>query len=290
MSFKLSASKTKSSSSGTEDYTKSSTPDVPDWLAQPTQSLVGKMTKLGEVDPASLVSGVNPLQGQAAAGASQLGSDAASWIPALMNKAAPTVKAESLLTNLEDYYNPYREQVTDTAMADFDADAGRTRAQQDLSLAGSSAFGGSGAALTKSMTEGELARARSTQLAGMLSDMFTTSAGLSNTDAARRQSANESNARLDLETRAQKAALGFGRDESERANIATQAGIGEALRGIDTEQKRAPFDLQDWLTQNLAGLNPALFTGQSETGSSKTTGKSKGTSIGASAGYTYGGG
>lgn len=290
MSFKLGGSKTKASSSGTEDYTKTSTPNVPDWLAQPTQSFASNLTKLSATDPYSLVSGADPLQSQAAAGASQLGSDAASWIPALMNKAAPTVNAESLLTNLESYYNPYRKEVTDTAMADFDADAGRTRAQQDLSLAGSSAFGGSGAALTKSMTEGELARARSSQLAGMLSDMFTTSAGLSNSDAARRQSANEANASLDLQTRAQKAALGFGRDESERANIATQAGIGEALRGIDTEQKQAPFNLQDWLTQNLAGLNPALFTGQTDVGSSKTTGKSKGTTLGASAGFTYGGG
>lgn len=290
MSFKLSGSKTKSSSSGTEDYTKTSTPNVPDWFAQPTQKLVGNLDALGATDPASLVSGVDPLQAQAAAGASQLGSDAASWIPALMNKAAPTVNAESLLTNLEGYYNPFRENVTDTAMADFDANAGRTRAMQDLDLAGSGAFGGSGSAITKSLTEGELARARSSELSGMLAEMFNTSAGLSNSDAARRQAASEANANLDLQTRAQKAALGFGRDDSERANIATQAGIGEALRGIDTEQKQAPFNLQDWIAQNLASLNPALFTGQTDVGSSKTTGKSKGTSIGASAGFTYGGG
>lgn len=289
MSFKLGASKTKASSSGTEDYTKTSTPNVPDWFAQPTQSLVGKLESLGATDPSSLVSGVDPLQSQAAAGASQLGSDAASWIPALMNKPAPTVNAESLLTNLDAYQNPYREQVTDAAMTDFDANAGRTRAMQDLDLAGSGAFGGSGAAITKSLTEGELSRARSSELSGMLADMFNTSAGLSNSDAGRRQAASEANANLDMQTRAQKAALGFGRDDSERANIATQAGIGEMLRGIDTEGKQAPFNLQDWLTQNLAGLNPALFTGQSETGSSKTTGKSKGTSVSAEAGFKYGG-
>lgn len=290
MSFKLSGSKTKSSSSGTEDYSKTSTPNVPDWFAQPTQSLVGRLNTLGATDPASLVSGTDPLQAQAAAGASQLGSDAASWIEKLMNKPAPTVQAESLLTNLESYYNPFREEVTDKAMTDFDANAGRTRAMQDLDLAGSGAFGGSGAAITKSLTEGELARARGSELSGLLAEMFNTSTGLSNSDAARRQAANEANASLDMQTRAQKAQLGFGRDDSERANIATQAGIGEMLRGIDTEQRRAPFDLQDWLAQNLASLNPALFTGQSETGSSKTTGKSKGTSIGASAGFTYGGG
>jgi len=290
MSFKLGASKTKASSSGTEDYTKTSTPNVPDWFAQPTQSLVGKLEGLGATDPASLVSGVDPLQAQAAAGASQLGSDAASWIPALMNKPAPTVNAQSVLTNLESYYSPFREQVTDAAMSDFDANAGRTRAMQDLDLAGSGAFGGSGAAISKSLTEGELARARSSELSGLLSSMFNTSAGLSAGDADRRQSASATNANLDLQTRAQKAALGFGRDESERANIATQAGIGDALRGIDTENKQAPFNLQDWLAQNLAGLNPALFTGQSETGSSKTTGKSKGTSLSAEAGFKYGGG
>lgn len=290
MSFKIGGSKTKASSSGTEDYTKSSTPNVPDWFAQPTQSLVGKLEGFGATDPASLVSGVDPLQAQAAAGASQLGSDAASWVEKLMNKPAPTVQAESLLTNLESYYNPFRENVTDTSMADFDANAGRTRAMQDLDLAGSGAFGGSGAAITKSLTEGELARARSSELSGMLAEMFNTSTGLSNSDAGRRQAASEANANLDMQTRAQKAALGFGRDDSERANIATQAGIGEMLRGIDTEAKQAPFNLQDWLTQNLAGLNPALFTGQSETGSSKTTGKSKGTSLSAEAGFKYGGG
>lgn len=290
MSFKIGGSKTKASSSGTEDYSKTSTPNVPDWFTQPTQSLVGRLNTLGATDPASLVSGIDPLQAQAAAGASELTTGNAAWMDKLMNKPAPVVSAESVLTNLESYYNPFREEVTDKAMADFDANAGRTRAMQDLDLAGSGAFGGSGAAITKSLTEGEMSRARSSELAGMLSDMFNTSTGLSNADAGRRQSASEATANLDMQARAQKAALGFGREENARANIATQAGLGGTLRDIDTEQKQAPFNLQDWLTQNLAGLNPALFTGQSETGSSKTTGKSKGTSLSAEAGFKYGGG
>jgi hypothetical protein len=287
MSFSLGFGKTSGKQSGSENYTKTSTPNVPDWLAQPTQAVMSRIESLGATDPYSLIPAANPLQNLAATGASKLGDYAA--IDKLVNTPAPTTTAESLLTNLESYYNPYRNQVSDAAMADFDTDAGRTRAAQDLALAGEGAFGGSGAALTKSLTEGELSRARNAQMSKLLSDMFTTSAGLSNQDAARRQAANDLNAQMALQTRANKGQLVLNREAAKRDDVLAQLGIGDALRGIEAEQRQAPFSLTNWLADAIASLNPELYTSRTETGNSTSSGKSSGTQFNANAAFKYGG-
>lgn len=303
MSFGLSGSKSKSKSSTDSNLTSTTTPNVPDWLLQPAQDAAANITKLGKTDPSTLVPGEDPLQAQARVRAGGLtGSPwnfdaAADLTRGIAGQGAKKVESASLLDGLESYMSPYRKDVVDATTADFDVGAGKTRAAQDLAIAGEGAFGGSGAAITKSATEGELARGRATTVATLLDQMFNTGAGLSNMDAGRRQSASSENAALAMQQRAQTldaarqlADLSAGFDATQRANIATQAAAGETARGIATDQVQAPFNLQDWINQAMAGLNPDLFTGKTTTEVGTSKSKGSGSQIGASASASYGGG
>lgn len=105
--------------------------------------------------------------------------------------------AASLLDGgLARYLSPYQSQVTDAAMADFDANAGRVRAQQSAQGALNGAFGGSRYGIQEAQTEGELARARNSGLASILQGGFDRATSLADSDANRSQSVNNLNAQL----------------------------------------------------------------------------------------------
>jgi hypothetical protein len=112
------------------------------------------------------------------------------------NISGGRVSAQSLLTNLDDYMNPYTEDVVDTTLAGFDENAGRIEAQQQAQAAQNGAFGGSRYGVLEAITQGELARERAGTEAGLRSDAFNTGAGLSADDANRRQSASATNAQI----------------------------------------------------------------------------------------------
>jgi hypothetical protein len=262
--------KKKTKTSSTETSHSVTTPNNPEWVTSGAQSLGAGIQRLGGMDPTSFVAPLSDLEKQAAQGASglsanrggaadQAGSDA--WFSKLMSTPAPAASSASLLDNLSAYYNPYRDQVTNAATADFDAEAGRTRAAQDLALAGQGAFGGSGAALTKSLTEGELARARNTQVSKLLSDMFTTSAGLSSQDADRRQQASLANAQLAQQNNQFQAQYALDRDANDRANYAGQAALGQQLRGVDQATRLAPVTALGQQVDMFSGLPLSLFQG-----------------------------
>lgn len=295
MSFKIGGQKSNTNSS----MTQTTTPNVPDWVLGPSQQFASNITDLAKTDPASLVPGQNDLQNQAAAGAANLSGSpwnfnaAADTTRAMMGKATPQVQSASLLDNLQSYYNPFKQQIIDPVQADLAASEGQTRAAQDLAIAGggAGAFGGSGAALAKSLTNGELDRARGATMGNLYQSMFNTSTGLSGQDAQRRQDASTSNAQLTLADQQQKAQLAqqlanlstqF--DANNRANIDTQSTVGGTDRAITQEQALAPFSMQDALNKLLQGLNPSMYVGQTTTGSSK--GASSG--ISANAGFSYG--
>lgn len=285
MSFSLGLGKTSGKTSGSENYTKTSTPSVPDWIAQPTQSVMSRIQALGATDPYSLVPDANPLQNLAATGASQLGNYAA--IDKLVNTPAPTTSAESLLSNLDAYISPYKKNVLDSALQAFDDEAGATKAQQDLDLAGP--WAGSSSALTRMKTADQLTKGRAQTAANIEDQAFRSGAELSSQDAARRQAANDLNAQLALQTRANKGQLVLNREAAKRDDVLAQLGIGDALRGIQAEQLQAPFSLTNWIADAIASLNPELYTSRTETGNSTSSGKSSGTQFGANVGFKYGG-
>jgi len=110
------------------------------------------------------------------------------------NAIASNYAASSLLEGLDKYMSPYTGQVVDAALQDYDYGAGQTRANQALDEARSGAFGGSGAAIGRSMTEGELARGRGSLSANLRDQGFTRGAGLSAQDAGFRNDAARFNA------------------------------------------------------------------------------------------------
>lgn len=278
-------SKRKSTTQSSQSSLSTTTPINPDWVQHTAQSLNQGVQRIGGLDPYSLVAPVSSLETQAAQGASSLGKgfggggvDAVggdAWFAKLLSGPTPAASSASLLDNLQAYYNPFKDQVTSAAMADFDVDAGRTRAAQDLALAGAAAFGGSGAALTQSMTEGEMARARNSQLSKLLSEMFTTSAGLAGQDAQRRQDASIANAQLAQADNQWRSQTALARDDSARSNVAAQAALGAQLRGVDQATRSAPLSLLGSQIDMFSGLPLSLFqgqtTGSSGTGSSKST-------------------
>ena len=275
--------KRKSTSQSTQNSTTVMTPTNPDWVTAAAQGLGATLQKQGSVDPYSLIAPLSGLESQAATTAARLGqgfgggakpAGGDAWFADLLSNSAPNVAAASLLDNLNAYTNPYRQQVLDAATADFDASAEQARAAQKRGLAGSSGFGGSGAALAQAFTEGELSRARNSQLANLLSGMFNTSAGLAAQDADRRQQAATANAQMAMENARMQGDLALQRDASMRDNVAAQAALGAQLRGVDQAQRNAPQTQLANQIDMFSGLPLQLFQGQT----TNATGKSSGTS------------
>lgn len=280
--------KKKTKSSTQESSHSITTPVNPSWVDDAAKSLADRIQQIGRQDPYSYVAPVSDLERMAVTGASKLGGGdpkaigGADWYADLMGQAAPSVSAESLLDNLSAYMNPYRDMVTNAQMADFDADAGRTRANQTLQMARQGAFGGSGAALTRSLTEGELARARNAQLSKSLTDMFNTGASLSNQDSDRRQQAAVSNAQLAQQHNQWRGQLAADRQANERANLTTQAALGQQMRAADQTYREAPLTALAKQVDMFSGLPLTLFHGQTTDtqGSSSSTQKTSGFDVG----------
>ncbi|RAK63006.1 hypothetical protein [Phenylobacterium kunshanense] len=303
MSLKIggSAEKSKTTTSRNSTTRGRTTPIVPDWALGPVQRGAERVGGLFDLDPQTLVAPSHALENQAAASAATLGrsnwGDAepglpqgpgdTSWLSGFMNADTPFASGGKAYNYMDRYVNPYLSEVVDASAADFDANAGQVRAQQALDLAGAGAFGGSGAALTQSMTEGELARGRASTLSGLRSKAWETALGAAAGDADRATQARIANAQTALQDRAQKAGFGFRSQEqqlaaqaAQRANIATQAELGATLRGVDQQQRAAPITTAQQIVAMLSGLPIGLFVGQekdessSETGTSKTKGVS----------------
>lgn len=275
--------KRKSTSQTSTSSSSSSTPTNPEWVAHTAQSLNTGIQSLGGRDPYSLIAPVSDLEVQAGAGASKLGKGfgsgdnavgSDSWFSDLLSQPAPAVGAASLLDNLSAYSNPYRDQVVDAALADYDYSAGATRAAQDLELTGSNAFNGSGSGITRSMTERQLNQARGTLSANLLKDMFTTSAGLASQDAERRQQASLANAQMALQDRQARAQLALDRDGGLRSNVAAQAALGAQLRGTDQAMRNAPITQLGTQIDMFSGLPLQLFQGQNTTSTGTSNTKS----------------
>jgi hypothetical protein len=334
MMFKLSGDyrNEKTTTTTNKNYGSTTTPITPDWALNPTRAIADQIGENAKRNPYDLVAPAHDLQGRAAAEAENLSGlswnfdgaadvmrgiaqDGPNTYAASTGQAAKA-KAASLLENLESYMSPYRRDVVDTALSDFDHSAGQTRAQQDLDLAGSGAFGGSGAALTRSMTEDALARGRANTSATLLDQMFQRGAALSADDANRRQQVSLANAaaanqfglaNMDalnaagrfgaeaadrMQQRRMDAARGLvdlstAYDANKRANIETQASMGGILRDIDQQYRQAPMNHTQQLVAAISGLPSELFVGSRTEGfeNTKETRKHRSFGLSGSAGF-----
>lgn len=303
MSIGVSGNKSNGKTSGTSTYdkaiNKTTTATLPDWLNTTLQGMTAKSQDLASADPSTYVAGPDALQTQASIEAGGLGGSpwnfntAADTARAVTASSAPQTKAVTADGYIDKYQNPWLKDVVNATSADLDANDGRTRAQQSLDLAGSGAFGGSGAALTQSMTEGELSRARAASLGGLRSAGFNTALQAAQADAMRQQEANTVNAGLTGQQMDRSLTAGrdlvntsTAYDANNRANIGAKADMGTMMQGIAQKFSTAPLELQSWLKDNLSPLLQGLF-GQTEVGTESgteaSTGKSSGSSFGFSA-------
>ena len=267
--------------------TKTTTPNVPDWFTQPTTTEAGNVTSLINQGAGAYTPGISDLQTQATNAAGNLTTSpyyqqAADQLGSVGNVSADQVKGESLLDNLDAYYNPFKQQITDPVLADYDTQSGLTRAAQSAAAAQGGAFGGSRYGVQEAQTEGQLARGRAATEGGLLQNMFTESTNLSGQDAARREQASISNQSANLAaSQANQAAglqkasilagLGTSSDADTRSNLQLQAGLGGVQTDAENAIKQYPLTYAAQTEGLLAGLNPSLFTGSTQTGTEHST-------------------
>ena len=108
--------------------------------------------------------------------------------------AAHQASPESLLSNLGVYMDPYTNQVVNSTLANYDAQTGRDAAAMAAQGARGRAFGGSRYGLAQGEFQADAGRNRAQTEYGLRSDAFRTGAQLSSQDAQRRQDANLANA------------------------------------------------------------------------------------------------
>ena len=278
MSLKIGGSKSNSSGTSNTQTNSTTTPIVPDWASNLTQSVAGRVGSLVGQDPQSQVAPVNPLQTAAGLNAGVLSGSPWNFDGALdLYRGVANRQAPSISANIGQFMDPYLNDVVNATSADLDASDGKVRAKQALDLAGSGAFGGSGAALTQSATEGELARARATSLGNLRSQGFAQALG-----------GATSQAQLQQQQQAQRLAAAQGivdastaYDANNRANIASQLSTGDDLRNITQQQLQAPTTSTAQIVAMLSGLPINLFTGQTTSGTSNTQTKGQTTNVNA---------
>ncbi|WP_430425604.1 hypothetical protein [Phenylobacterium sp.] len=313
----ISTGKRTTDSSGTFNNTTTST--LPEWGVTPVQGAAARIGGLLNYKPADLTAPAHDLQRRAAADTTDLGgydgnfglaTDVTrgvadtSWLQPHLHTNAPFASGGKAY----DYVRQYERNINDLLgahEAEFDAHAGQVRAQQALDLAGAGAFGGSGAALTQSMTEGELARGRASTLSGLRSRAFESALSAAAGDADRATQARISNANTALQDQAQKVGFGFqarglqmnaanqlgalatGLDANRRANIDARAAQGGVLRGIDQAQRDAPFTSVERIVASLNGLPLSLFGVKNEQGveTKHSVEKSKDVKVGGEVGW-----
>jgi hypothetical protein len=271
MSLKIGGSASHTNSSSKTDTSSTTTPIVPQWASSLTQNVAGRVGDVSQIDPQSVVSPANYLQNLAGNGAASLSGSPWNFDGAAdLTRAVANSDTPSIASNIQQFMNPYLRNVVDATSADLDANAGKVRAQQALDLAGSGAFGGSGAALTQSATEGELQRARATSLGNLLSQGY----GQALSGATSQAQLQEQQQAQRLAAAGQLVNLSTAYDANQRANIATQAATGDDLRNITQQQLQAPMTSTQQIVAMLNGLPISLFTGQQTQGTEAKTGSS----------------
>lgn len=194
------------------------TPIVNEPMAGNLNNYAGQVSNFLATDPMQYTTDAQPLQQQAFAGAQNLGAwqapqqqalgmaqsaggagastyqaprlGAANQAAGVNIAAAPQAQAQSLLTNLQSYMNPYTDRVVDSTLANYDDYSGQQAAALQSQQARTGAFGGSRAGVAQGQFEADRGRNRAATEYGIRSDAFNTGAMLSGQDADRRQNTN----------------------------------------------------------------------------------------------------
>jgi len=155
---------------------------------------------------------------------------------------------------IDDYQNPFQQQVIDTTLASYDDQAARSMAALEANAARNNAFGGSRYGVERAYTTADLARERANLDASLRSQGFNAAAALAGQDAAARNQANMFNtgqvneyglARTGWENQAAQFGAQARNDFSiNRANIAASAAQQQAALQAQAAQQNAALAQQ----------------------------------------------
>lgn len=191
--------------------TQTTTPTVAEPYSTSFKNYTGQIDDFMAMDPTQFVAPTSALQQAAFDKVGTLGAgtphiDAASGYAASAANAGPSSvsyggytapklgkaktaqsaelgDAAQLLEFMQQYQNPYTEQVIDATLADYDEYSGRQRAQMAGDAGKTEAFGGSRYGIAQGQLEGELARGRASTEAALLDQQFRLAAQLAGQDA-----------------------------------------------------------------------------------------------------------
>lgn len=278
-------SKSKSKTTSTQSSTQTSTPNTPDFISDPYKQYMSQAQALLGNDPTQFVAPATANQQAAFDAASGLGGNskglydqAQAALQAAQGAGPSSVTAASLLENLPAYMNPYINDVVNTTLTGYDKSAAQAAAQMQGQAAAAGAFGGSRYGVAQGQFAADTVDKRAATEAGLRSDAFNTGAGLSNSDAGRRQSAAEQNAQLQEAANARQlqAAGLFGQmandvGVTDRQNIQAQLAAGAQEQDIDQKKREAAINYLGTIGGLFGQVPLGAFVGQTATGNSTGT-------------------
>lgn len=291
MSIFSNKSKTTGTTTQNQSGTTTATSSVPDWIKNPTMQLAGNVSGLLNQGPDAFTPQVSDLQQQGFDAAGKLGPSAylgqsGEALGGVGDIAADQVSGASLLDGgLDKYYNPFKDQVLNPVMQDYDFQSGQTRAGQAADAARNRSFQGSRYGIQEGQTEGALARGRAATQGGLLSDMYGQATGMAESDAGRRQQASlanqsanlqasSANQNMGLERARQLAGLAGLEGSENRANVGMQAGLGGIQTDAENAIRQYPIAFNSGMEGLLTGLNPELYSDKVINSTGTTTGTS----------------
>jgi hypothetical protein len=256
--------------------TSKTTPIVNEPMAGNLNDYAGKVSNFLATDPSQYVASASPLQQQAFAGAQDLGGwqapqqqalgmaqsaggagastyqaprlGAANQAAGVNIAAAPKADAQSLLTNLSSYMNPYTDRVVDSTLANYDDYSGQQAAALQSQQARTGAFGGSRAGVAQGQFEADRGRNRAATEYGVRSDAFNTGAMLSGQDADRRQNTNFFNIGNEQQRNISQAGLDSSRS---MFNAGAQNQFDLTQGGMDADASRFNASAQEQQLQRI---------------------------------------
>jgi len=205
-------------------------------------------TQLG---PANTFGGAQ-LGEAAQAQAAQLGPAQGYELPELSDAALASAQGllgdpHRLSQYMQDYQNPYTQQVIDATLADYDQYAGQRRASMAADAGKTAAFGGSRYGIAEGQLEGEIGRGRATTQANLLDQQYRLAAQLAGVDAGAANQFDLQNAGMGLQT-----ALANQGYQNQFALSRYGAGIDQSRYGADMANQFASQNAGYQQQANLA--------------------------------------
>lgn len=244
------------------------TPTNPQFTTDALSNVTGLVNGLAGADPQSLIAGPDALQTQAGAGAAGLTGTPGTYAGA--NDLATSIgqmSAPDIASLMAPFKGAFDNRVINPTLAAFDQNSTLTNAQNDLNRGQDVTFGGSGASITDALTRGQQALARGQVQGGLLSDQFKTALGGATSQAG----VNQTQQGLRLNAADQLVNSANDEGATNRADIATQGGIGSILQGLTQAKTGAPVSLASSLASILGAEPLGLLRGQNEDGASHGT-------------------